>query len=413
MMNSQRKQYAPLKTSVRANAAERSSGISKSNSCFNTMVNALPWSTVEASDFHVNTSPGESFLQRKFTECAKGDNQPKNADKPPVQVSNSTAEQIQSSKGNGASLNNKTSAFMSSRTGLDFSDVKIHTDTAAEKFSKELNAKAFTIGRDIYFDKGQFQPDTKAGQHLLAHELTHVVQQNRLHSDQLIQRACYEDDNTSIDMPACPEGAQSVGRQAQGQGNKLDANAKAIIATASGSGSNADKAIQVVKDIICTYMPTQAGKVRKISYYAAQVGLGTQSIGSGSGARGDICVGDNFLNSTTNAGISRRVLQVEHELEHIEQYRSGLAGANNRRLREFLAFYKEALADEFIGTGRMSHNTRKALIDGALGEYNCLTDEQKASHSSKQQELLARRETVNGTNGNPSTNPPVACVRSS
>ena len=61
--------------------------------------------------------------------------------------------------------------------GADFSGVKIHTDEKAASLSESLGAKAFTHGQDIYFNKGNFNPGTKEGKHLLAHELTHTIQQ--------------------------------------------------------------------------------------------------------------------------------------------------------------------------------------------------------------------------------------------
>jgi uncharacterized protein DUF4157 len=64
------------------------------------------------------------------------------------------------------------------RFGVDFGDVRIHTGPAAAALSRDLDARAFTHGRDIYFGRGIFDPGTSAGQHLLAHELTHVVQQS-------------------------------------------------------------------------------------------------------------------------------------------------------------------------------------------------------------------------------------------
>jgi ppGpp synthetase/RelA/SpoT-type nucleotidyltranferase len=62
--------------------------------------------------------------------------------------------------------------------GADFSQVKVHTDSESDKLNKSIQAKAFTTGKDIFFKKGEYQPDSKPGQELLAHELTHVVQQN-------------------------------------------------------------------------------------------------------------------------------------------------------------------------------------------------------------------------------------------
>jgi len=66
---------------------------------------------------------------------------------------------------------------MSKSFGVDFSNVRIHHDTASAKLCQELNAIAFTHGQDIFFNEGKFNPDSKEGKMLLAHELTHVVQQ--------------------------------------------------------------------------------------------------------------------------------------------------------------------------------------------------------------------------------------------
>ncbi len=67
---------------------------------------------------------------------------------------------------------------MESGFGTDFSNVRLHTDSQAAQLSQNINAKAFTYGNDIYFNKGQYNPTADSGQHLIAHELTHVVQQN-------------------------------------------------------------------------------------------------------------------------------------------------------------------------------------------------------------------------------------------
>ncbi len=80
-------------------------------------------------------------------------------------------------KGEGSPLNTGARSFMESRLGHDFSNVRTHTDAAASQAARQLHAQAFTAGRDIYFGAGRFQPGTREGQKLLAHELTHVVQQ--------------------------------------------------------------------------------------------------------------------------------------------------------------------------------------------------------------------------------------------
>ena len=84
---------------------------------------------------------------------------------------------INSSKGLGSQLPDSTRTFMENRFGTDFSQVRVHNNSNAFQLNRELNAKAFTVGRDIYFNSGQYNTESSTGMHLLAHELTHVVQQ--------------------------------------------------------------------------------------------------------------------------------------------------------------------------------------------------------------------------------------------
>ena len=79
--------------------------------------------------------------------------------------------------GNGANMDKATKAEMESGFGADFSGVQIHTDGEAAQMSQDIGAQAFTHGNDIYFNKGKYDPNSKEGKHLLAHELTHTVQQ--------------------------------------------------------------------------------------------------------------------------------------------------------------------------------------------------------------------------------------------
>lgn len=85
---------------------------------------------------------------------------------------------LNSTKNNGSPLPREARSFMENRFGTDFGHVKIHTDTGAVQMNKELNAQAFTHGNHIYFNSGMFDTASFSGKHLLAHELTHVVQQN-------------------------------------------------------------------------------------------------------------------------------------------------------------------------------------------------------------------------------------------
>jgi hypothetical protein len=78
----------------------------------------------------------------------------------------------------GQPLDTATRAFMEPRFGYDFSGVRVHNDANADTTARALNARAFTIGGDVSFASGEFQPETAAGRHLLAHELGHVIQQS-------------------------------------------------------------------------------------------------------------------------------------------------------------------------------------------------------------------------------------------
>jgi outer membrane protein OmpA-like peptidoglycan-associated protein len=85
---------------------------------------------------------------------------------------------IESSKGSGSALPDTTRAEMEASFGHDFSGVNVHTGQEATNLNKGLHAQAFTQGQDVYFNAGKYSPETTEGKRLLAHELTHVVQQN-------------------------------------------------------------------------------------------------------------------------------------------------------------------------------------------------------------------------------------------
>ncbi|TKJ38541.1 hypothetical protein CEE37_12305 [candidate division LCP-89 bacterium B3_LCP] len=93
------------------------------------------------------------------------------------EVTPNLASQIQAIRSGGRSLPQPCRNYFEPRFGRDFSDVHIHTDSKADDVAKSINAKAFTLGQDVFFGSGQFAPGTEGTKKLLAHELTHVVQQ--------------------------------------------------------------------------------------------------------------------------------------------------------------------------------------------------------------------------------------------
>ena len=84
---------------------------------------------------------------------------------------------IQHKRGGGEAMEGRVRRQMESSLGADFSGVRVHTDHQSDSLNRSLNARAFTAGQDIFFRQGAYEPASSSGRELIAHELTHVVQQ--------------------------------------------------------------------------------------------------------------------------------------------------------------------------------------------------------------------------------------------
>jgi hypothetical protein len=104
------------------------------------------------------------------------------------EVTHDHESRIHTLQGGGYPLAEHVRTFFEPRFGYDFSQVRIHTDGGSAETVRAVNARAFTIGRDVVFGAGQYTPGTSNGQRLLAHELTHVVQQRQFGGIALISR---------------------------------------------------------------------------------------------------------------------------------------------------------------------------------------------------------------------------------
>jgi hypothetical protein len=131
--------------------------------------------------FESNEKHQKDSIQPKCTKCEKEDGKKIQA-KPEANSSQPASSSIESSlnasKGLGNPLPTATRDQMENSFGADFSNVRIHNDSWAVQMSKDLNAQAFTHGSDIYFNSGKYDTNSDAGRYLLAHELTHTMQQN-------------------------------------------------------------------------------------------------------------------------------------------------------------------------------------------------------------------------------------------
>lgn len=138
---------------------------------------------------HLFFKPSISSIQRKCAHCEEEEKlqvQRKEIDNNTTVANTSTANYINSLNGNGRSLTQNERKFFEPRFGYDFSGVQLHTNSAANRSAENINALAYTHGRNIVFASNQYQPDTDTGKKLMAHELTHVVQQKK--SNLKIQR---------------------------------------------------------------------------------------------------------------------------------------------------------------------------------------------------------------------------------
>lgn len=120
----------------------------------------------------------ENELKRQPAEDGEEKLQTKTASVFNPEVDPGIENQIQSIKGGGNPLSESDRAFFEPRFGADFSQVRVHTDSQAAESARAVNARAFTMGHDVVFGKGEYAPGTHEGRRLLGHELTHTIQQN-------------------------------------------------------------------------------------------------------------------------------------------------------------------------------------------------------------------------------------------
>ena len=121
-------------------------------------------------------------VQAKCADCEKEGVQKKEDEEVQAKLNSQPQQKssIESKLRNGSGgrkMDADTRGEMEQGFGADFSNVNIHTDGEAAQMSQDIGAQAFTHGNDIYFNKGKYNPNSKEGKHLLAHELTHTIQQ--------------------------------------------------------------------------------------------------------------------------------------------------------------------------------------------------------------------------------------------
>jgi hypothetical protein len=145
------------------------------------------WSFIGWTQEKTNKDVKKEFKQYigKAKKLLEKNPKPEEATQPPIQRAATSSEPIDDVmpvvnevvRSEGLPLDNSTRAFMESRFGHNFTNVRVHTDSRATEAARAVNARAFTMGRDVVFGKGEYAPEAIQGKRLLAHELTHTIQQ--------------------------------------------------------------------------------------------------------------------------------------------------------------------------------------------------------------------------------------------
>ncbi len=135
---------------------------------------------VMEEDEEIQMKADDSLLQRQDLEDEEIQMKPllqRRSDGDSTEASSDVESSINSARGSGQKLPNQLRLKMENAMSADFSGVNIHTDGKADVLNRSLNARAFTTGQDVFFKKGEYNPNNVEGQKLIAHEFTHVVQQ--------------------------------------------------------------------------------------------------------------------------------------------------------------------------------------------------------------------------------------------
>lgn len=132
------------------------------------MLNRAP-SLASRSLLQLQRQHGNRYVQRVLAISRQGEES--------GEVSPEVEAGIQRQHGGGQALERPVKSQMESAFGTDFSSVRVHANAEANKLNEALNARAFTTGQDIFFRQGEYSPNSSQGKELLAHELTHTVQQ--------------------------------------------------------------------------------------------------------------------------------------------------------------------------------------------------------------------------------------------
>lgn len=274
-------------------------------------------------------------LQRREEEekiQAKGEGVP--------EVQPSFEQGLQSAKGGGSPLPDGVKQHMESGIGADFSNVRVHTGTQAAQLSSSIQAQAFTHGRDIYFNEGKYNPGTDSGKHLLAHELTHTVQQGAAaQTSQTVQRQPDPDPGKTYKI-VIPKGAKLNGKLIETDA-ELDTYAEIQIfghdrpdITWKPIGADRVKAL------------VQNGGTINYNLNQAHYGTGNEDKGAGNGTGKDNGTGGPSADQAAKAELKKKLDNLSPAVKELIRFTQNTPPADYEALLEVVTLLEQmSLAD--------------------------------------------------------------------
>ncbi len=241
-------------------------------------------------------------------------------------VSQHQEQMIQSSKGSGSPLSPNTRQFFENRFSADFSEVRIHNDSQAANLSQNLNAQAFTVGNDIYFNKGKYDTGTSAGKGLLAHELTHTVQQGASENSAQIQETIQREVATPQSTGSAPVAQQAASPPSRPVAGSAGAGAQSSAPSGQSSGSRPShsegtSSVAGAGEISTSGQQPQAASEGSTSSRNASAGNGSTSDGVSAGSQGA---------PPLASGISDTLLLPEYRSDLTDEEQSRLSEVDDR-----------------------------------------------------------------------------------
>jgi hypothetical protein len=282
-------------------------------------------------------------------------------------------------KDSGQPLSDNVRSFFEPRFGHDFSNVRVHYDDQAVESARAVNARAFTLGPDVVFGAGQYMPGTAAGRKLLAHELTHVVQQNggRTHfswsknSENSISNP-QESGVVSPELRISKTSGTEVSRQSDDEPGSDDSSVTHIIDALEGITTANDSAI-----ILVEFQGQSAGRLRAIL-----AGLKAKAPGHGVTPEGMIDWLFSDMTAEDGAALRRLLIRagVHREINRIivDELYARLSGytsdADSQEIYALLVQYTggglDKLLEDLATRAKMSGDALGAWLLGDLDRAN-------------------------------------------